>query len=106
MVARENLGTGPSLVAAAALLVDYTLTAAVSLMAGTQALSSLLPALLPYEVPLALLLLLAVGWANLRGLREAGQAFTVPTYAFVVMVALLAVFGLHNLVFALSLIHI
>jgi len=100
VVARENLGTGPSLVAAAALLVDYTLTAAVSLMAGTQALSSLLPALLPYEAPLALLLLLAVGWANLRGLREAGQAFTVPTYAFVVMVALLAVFGLHNLVFA------
>jgi len=79
VVARENLGTGPSLLAAAALLVDYTLTAAVSLMAGTQALSSLWPALLPYEVPLALLLLLLVGWANLRGLREAGQVFTIPT---------------------------
>ena len=100
VVARENLGTGPSLLAAAALLVDYTLTAAVSLMAGTQALSSLWPALLPYEVPLALLLLLLVGWANLRGLREAGQVFTVPTYAFVAMVALLAVFGLQNLVAA------
>ncbi|WP_254988478.1 MULTISPECIES: APC family permease [unclassified Cyanobium] len=100
VVARENLGTGPSLLAAAALLVDYTLTAAVSLMAGTQALSSLWPGLLPYEVPLALLLLLAVGWANLRGLREAGQAFSIPTYAFVVMVALLAVFGLQNLVVA------
>ena len=100
VVARENLGTGPALLAAAALLVDYTLTAAVSLMAGTQALSSLWPGLLPYEVPLALLLLAAVGWANLRGLREAGQAFTLPTYAFVVMVALLAVFGLQNLVVA------
>ncbi len=100
VVARENLGTGPSLLAAAALLVDYTLTAAVSLMAGTQALSSLWPALLPYEVPLALLLLLLVGWANLRGLREAGQVFTIPTYAFVAMVALLAVFGLQNLVMA------
>ena len=100
VVARENLGTAPSLLAAAALLVDYTLTAAVSLMAGTQALSSLWPALLPYEVPLALLLLLAVGWANLRGLGEAGQAFSIPTYAFVVMVALLAVFGLQNLVVA------
>lgn len=99
VVARENLGTLPALIAAAALLVDYTLTAAVSLMAGTQALSSLWPALLPYEVPLALALLLAVGWANLRGLREAGQAFTLPTYAFVVMVALLAVFGLQDLVF-------
>ena len=98
VVARENLGTGPSLVAAASLLVDYTLTAAVSLMAGTQALSSLLPALLPWETPLALLLLLLVGWANLRGVREAGRAFALPTYAFVVMVALLAVLGLQNLV--------
>ncbi|MFM9101577.1 MAG: APC family permease [Cyanobium sp.] len=100
VVARENLGTDPSLLAAAALLVDYTLTAAVSLMAGNQALSSLWPALLPYEVPLALLLLLLVGWANLRGLRETGQVFTIPTYAFVAMVALLAVFGLQNLVVA------
>ena len=99
VVARENLGTLPALIAAAALLVDYTLTAAVSLMAGTQALSSLWPSLLPYEVPMALVLLVAVGWANLRGVREAGQAFTIPTYAFVVMVALLAVFGLQNLVF-------
>ncbi len=98
VVARENLGTLPALIAAAALLVDYTLTAAVSLMAGTQAVSSLWPALLPYEVPLALVLLLAVGWANLRGVREAGQVFSLPTYAFVAMVALLALFGLQNLV--------
>ncbi|MEB3275998.1 MAG: APC family permease [Cyanobacteriota bacterium] len=98
VVARENLGTAASLVAAASLLVDYTLTAAVSLMAGTQALSSLLPALLPYEVPLALALLLLVGWANLRGTKEAGRAFALPTYAFVVMVVLLALFGLQNLV--------
>jgi len=98
VVARENLGTAASLVAAASLLVDYTLTAAVSLMAGTQALSSLLPALLPYEVPLSLLLLVLVGWANLRGVKEAGRAFAMPTYAFVVMVALLALFGLQNLV--------
>jgi len=97
VVARENLGTLASLVAAASLLVDYTLTAAVSLMAGTQALSSLLPALLPYEVPLSLLLLLLVGWANLRGTKEAGRAFALPTYAFVVMVVLLALFGLQNL---------
>jgi amino acid transporter len=97
MVARENLGTGASLVAAAALLVDYTLTAAVSLMAGTQALSSLVPALLRHEVAFALLLLLLVGWANLRGVKEAGRAFALPTYAFVVMVALLALFGLQDL---------
>jgi amino acid transporter len=100
VVARENLGTWPSLIAAASLLVDYTLTAAVSLMAGTQALSSLLPALLPYETPIALLLLVLVGWANLRGLKEAGRVFAIPTYAFVVMVVLLALFGLQNLVLA------
>ena len=100
IVARENLGTLASLVAAASLLVDYTLTAAVSLMAGTQALSSLWPALLPHEVPLSLLLLLLVGWANLRGVREAGRAFALPTYSFVLMVALLALFGLQNLVMA------
>ena len=100
VVARENLGTWPSLIAAASLLVDYTLTAAVSLMAGTQALSSLQPGLLPYETPLALLLLVLVGWANLRGVKEAGRAFAIPTYAFVVMVVLLALFGLQNLVFA------
>ena len=97
VVARENLGTLPSLVAAASLLVDYTLTAAVSLMAGTQALSSLLPGLLPYETALALVLLLLVGWINLRGLREAGRIFALPTYGFVLMVALLAVAGVHNL---------
>lgn len=99
VVARENLGTAASLVAAAALLVDYTLTAAVSLMAGTQALASLVPALLRHEVDFALGLLLLVGWANLRGVKEAGKAFALPTYAFVVMVALLALFGLQDLFF-------
>ncbi|MFZ9463594.1 MAG: APC family permease, partial [Vulcanococcus sp.] len=98
VVARDNLGTLASLVAAASLLVDYTLTAAVSLMAGSQALSSLLPAMLPYETPLALTLLLLVGWINLRGMREAGRLFAVPTYAFVVMIGLLALVGLHNLI--------
>ena len=100
VVARDNLGTWPSLIAAASLLVDYTLTAAVSLMAGTEALSSLLPVFLPYETPVSLLLLILVAWANLRGVKEAGRAFAIPTYGFVVMVALLVVFGLQNLAFA------
>ena len=96
-VARENLGRPASLVAAAALLIDYSLTAAVSLMAGTDALVSYAPALLPWEVPIALVLLAAVGWANLRGVRESGQLFAIPTFAFVVMVALLGVAGLLDL---------
>ena len=97
VVGRENLGTTASLVAAASLLIDYVLTAAVSLMAGTQALSSLLPGLLHAEVPIALLLLVLVGWANLRGARESGRLFAIPTYSFVLMLAVLALAGLGNL---------
>ncbi|MEY4431101.1 MAG: hypothetical protein RLZZ533_1037 [Cyanobacteriota bacterium] len=97
VVARENLGVLPSLVAAAALLVDYSLTAAVSLMAGTQALSSLHPGLLPHETSLALGLLLVVAWINMRGLKQAGRVFALPTYGFVVMLALLGAFGLQDL---------
>jgi len=93
VVSRENLGSTVSLVAAASLLIDYVLTAAVSLMAGTQALSSLLPVLLPYEDPIAIALLVIVGWINLRGLRDSGQAFALPTYGFVLMIALLALMG-------------
>ena len=99
VVARDNLGRNVGLVAAAALLIDYTLTAAVSLMAGTQALSSLVPELLPHEVSLSLLLLALVGWANLRGVKEAGRVFAIPTYAFVVMVVLLTLAGLKDLTF-------
>lgn len=91
VVGRENLGT------TASLLVDYVLTAAVSLMAGIQALSSLIPALLRWEVPIALVLLVLVGWANLRGAREAGRLFALPTYSFVLMVGLLALAGVQNL---------
>ncbi|MFM1900772.1 MAG: hypothetical protein RLZZ216_1348 [Cyanobacteriota bacterium] len=99
VVARDNLGRNVGLVAAAALLIDYTLTAAVSLMAGTQALSSLAPSLLPHEVSLSLLLLVLVGWANLRGVKEAGRVFAIPTYAFVLMVVLLTIAGLKDLTF-------
>ena len=99
VVARDNLGRNVGLVAAAALLIDYTLTAAVSLMAGTQALSSLDPSLLAHEVPIALFLLVLVGWANLRGVKEAGRVFAVPTYAFVVMIVVLSVAGLKDLTF-------
>ena len=99
VVARDNLGRNVGLIAAAALLIDYTLTAGVSLMAGTQALSSLVPSMLDHEVSLALLLLALIGWANLRGLKETGRLFSLPTYAFVVMVALLILAGLKDLIF-------
>ena len=82
IVARDNLGTLPGLVAAAALLMDYLLTAAVSLTAGVAAIASAFPQLWPYRVVLALALLLAITLANLRGLRETGTLMAVPVYLF------------------------
>src|SRR5258707_13239423 len=82
-VARFNLGTGPSLLAAAALLADYILTAAVGISAGVGALVSAVPSLLPYTVSLCVGILFVITILNLRGVREAGLAFAVPTYLFV-----------------------
>jgi amino acid transporter len=84
VVARDNLGRLPSLVAAAALLADYILTVAVSVTAGVVALSSAAPSLASHKVALSLLFVLVLTLANLRGVRESGFLFAVPTYAFVV----------------------
>lgn len=86
-VARENLGSGAGLIAAGALLIDYVLTAAVSLTAGVAAIASAFPELWPYRIDLALALLLVITIANLRGVRESGALMTIPVYAF------LAAFG-------------
>jgi amino acid transporter len=83
VVARENLGTLPSLVAAAALLVDYILTVAVSVAAGVLALTSAAPSLRGHEVTLCLAFIGLLTVANLRGVRESGALFALPTYAFV-----------------------
>lgn len=92
VVARENLGALAGLVAAAALLIDYTLTAAVSLTAGVAALASAFPALWGYRTPLALGFLLLITLANLRGLRESGTLMAVPVYFFLASyLAMLAV---------------
>jgi amino acid transporter len=82
IVARANLGTLPGLVAAAALLIDYLLTAAVSLTAGMAAIASAFPVLWPHRVALALLFLLVITLANLRGLRETGTLMAIPVYLF------------------------
>jgi len=83
VVAKENLGTVPSLVAAAALLVDYILTVAVSVTAGVVALTSAAPSLASHKVGLSLIFVVLLTLANLRGVRESGILFAVPTYAFV-----------------------
>lgn len=81
-VARENLGISMGLIAAAALIIDYILNAAVSLTAGVAAISSAFPALWPYRVILSLGLLLVITIVNLRGVREAGTFMMFPVYSF------------------------
>jgi amino acid transporter len=83
VVAKDNLGTLPSLVAAAALLTDYILTVAVSVAAGVVAITSAAPSLHPYRVWLSLACIVAITVANLRGVRESGLLFALPTYGFV-----------------------
>ena len=82
-VARFNLGAPAGLLAAAALLTDYILTAAVGISAGVGALVSAVPSLLPHTVSLCVSILIVITVLNLRGVREAGSAFAVPTYLFV-----------------------
>jgi amino acid transporter len=98
IVSRENLGTTPSLVAAASLLIDYILTVAVSMSAAVAAISSAVHQLEPYRVELAIGLISLVTLANLRGLKESGQLFAVPTYLFIGSMLVLIGTGLFKIV--------
>ena len=92
IVAKENLGTIPSLVAAASLLIDYVLTVAVSVAAGVAALTSAFPHLVPYRVEIGLGFVALIMVGNLRGIRESGRIFAVPTYFFIL--SIMAMLGL------------
>ena len=94
IVARENLGTIPSLVGGAALLTDYVLTVAVSISAGIFAITSFVPSLENHRVALSLAALALIVFANLRGVRESGMLFAAPTYLFVLSIGALVVAGL------------
>jgi amino acid transporter len=94
MVAKDNLGRLPSLIAGGALLTDYILTVAVSSSAGVRAVTSAFPEVWPYRIWLALFAILLVTWMNLRGARESGTVFAVPTYAFVAGVWVVIAVGL------------
>ncbi len=97
VVAKENLGTRMGLVAAAALLLDYLLTAAVSLTAGVEAIASAFPDLAPYRIIISLLLLAAITIANLRGLRETGTLMSIPVYLFLFTYLPMLGYGLFKL---------
>jgi amino acid transporter len=83
VVSKENLGMNAGLLAASALLVDYVMTAAVSIVAGVDAIVSAAPRLAAYEVEISIAVVILVAAANLRGVRESGRLFSVPTYLFV-----------------------
>jgi amino acid transporter len=93
IVAKENLGVFPGLVAGASLLIDYTLTVAVSVAAGVAAITSAMPALFPYRVPIGIAAIVLIALGNLRGIRESGRLFAAPTYLFVVSMLALVVYG-------------
>jgi amino acid transporter len=96
IVARGNLGLYPGLVAGGSLMIDYILTVAVSVSAGIDNLASAVPALHPYSVELCLAFIVLLMVINLRGVKESGQLFMVPTYAFVVSIFLMIAIGLFN----------
>ncbi len=93
-VAKDNLGTTASLLAAAALLTDYILTVSVSISAGVRAVTSAFPAMFEHRVAIALTAIAFITWINLRGVRESGTVFAIPTYAFVGGVLLMILIGL------------
>jgi amino acid transporter len=94
IVAKDNLGTKPGLVAAGALLTDYVLTVAVSIAAGVAALTSFVPELFDYRVHLGVFLVVLIAMINLRGIRESGAVFSIPTYVYLVSIFGLLGFGI------------
>jgi amino acid transporter len=99
-VATENLGEGAGLLAAAALMIDYVLTAAVGISAGVGALVSAVPSLQPHTLPLCLAILLLITIINLRGVQDTGGLFLAPTYIFVACLLGLIAVGLFKTIAA------
>lgn len=93
VVAKDNLGELPGLLAGAALLIDYLLTVAVSVAAGVLAITSAVPSLMPHTVLLCVIAILFIAWMNLRGVRESAGVFAYPTYIFIFTVIILIALG-------------
>ena len=94
MVTRDNFGLFPAQIAGVSLLTDYILTVAVSSAAGTAALASFFPALTPYSPLIAISFVAIIAFGNLKGVKDSGKVFAVPTYFFVVMMILMLVIGI------------
>ncbi len=93
IVATENLGHEAGLAAGASILIDYILTVAVSISAGVAAITSALPALAPDKVSLAIGFIILIAFFNLRGTKESGKIFSIPTYGFILSIMALILMG-------------
>ncbi|HZC68685.1 MAG TPA: APC family permease, partial [Nitrospirales bacterium] len=105
VVAKSTLGEPPGLVAAAALLIDYILTVAVSVAAGIAAITSAVPELHEHRVGLGILAIAILTWGNLRGVRESGKIFALPTYMFVGGLGLVILIGIGRSLFGAQAVH-
>ena len=94
VVSRDNFGPNVAQIAGAALLISYTITVAVSVAAGSDAITSAVPSLRGAVVPMSVAFVVLIAWGNLRGLREAGRFFAIPTYFFIANMAVLIAAGL------------
>ncbi len=94
IVAKDNLGTIPGLVAGSALSIDYVLTVAVSTCAGTAAITSALPSLIPHKIAITIALIIIMTIGNLRGIRESSRIFGIPTYIFIFAVIGMIIYGI------------
>jgi amino acid transporter len=97
-VAKENLGNGAGVLAGGALMIDYLLNVAVGISAGIGALVSAIPSLQPHTLAMCLAVLAILTFVNLRGVKEAGSAFVIPTYLFVGTLTVVIVIGLYKVV--------
>lgn len=93
-VARENLGEIPALIGGSSLIVDYILTVAVSTAAGVAALTSAFPELYEHRIAVGIAVIVLLTWANLRGVRESGRLFSIPTMLFVALFGVLIGYGI------------
>src|SRR6266540_1449455 len=98
MVSRDNLGGLWAMVCAAALLIDYVLTVAVSVSAGTAALASAIDPIGDWRVEISVAFIVVLAWVNLRGVKEAGKVFAVPTYVYIVSLGSVVVWGIFRTV--------
>ena len=99
IVTKDNFGALPAQVAGVSLLTDYILTVAVSVAAGSAALASAVPALAPWVVPISISFILIIAFGNLKGVRESGKVFAVPTYFFMVNMVVLLLVGGYQILF-------